>query len=244
MRTPVIAMLLAGLGAVPARADSKAAAAREAAEYVLKKFGKSAAREGTESLAGRIGAAAARHGDDAIAAVRRVGPKALTLADEAGEQAPKVFRLLSRHGDDAVGWVLERPGALRLFGRYGDEAAGALIRHKGLAEPLIEEMGVPAAHALGAVGRQGGRRMAMMAESGELAAIGRHPELMDVIARRGDAAMDFIWRNKGPWRSRPPSPPSSPTPSRSSTAPGSSPAPWARTWCARSSRRRRAPSPG
>jgi hypothetical protein len=37
----------------------------------------------------------------------------------------------------------------------------------------------------------------MMAEGGELAAMGRTPELMGVIARFGDPAMDFIWRNKG-----------------------------------------------
>lgn len=197
MRSPVVAMLLSGLIAAPARADVKATAAREAAEYVLRTFGRSAAREGTETLAGRIAAAASRHGDDAIAAVRRVGPKALTLADEAGGLAPGVLRLLSRHGEDAAAWVVERPGAMRLFERYGDEAAEALLRHKGLAEPLIEEMGAPAARALGVVGRQGGRRMAIMAESGELAAIGREPELMGVIARHGDAAMDFIWRNKG-----------------------------------------------
>ena len=31
---------------------------------------------------------------------------------------------------------------------------------------------------------------------GELAAIGRTPELLGVIAKYGDPAMDFIWRNK------------------------------------------------
>src|SRR6185437_3010947 len=42
----------------------------------------------------------------------------------------------------------------------------------------------------------GGRRLAMMAGD-ELTAIGRTPELLAVIARHGDTAMDFIWRNKG-----------------------------------------------
>jgi hypothetical protein len=36
-----------------------------------------------------------------------------------------------------------------------------------------------------------------MADGGDLAALGRTPELMQVITRHGDAAMDFIWRNKG-----------------------------------------------
>ena len=180
-----------------ARADLWTKAAREAAEYAMKKFGKEVAQEGTEALSKKIATAAARHGDDLISAVRRVGPKALTLADEAGEQAPKVLKLLSRHGDDAALWVLKRPKGLSLLSRYGDDAAEVLIKHKGLAEPVIEKLGGPAVKALGAVGPQGGRRMAMMVDGGELSAIGRSPELMGVIARHGDKAMDFIWRNKG-----------------------------------------------
>lgn len=193
-----VAALLAALLAAEARADLRSKAAREAAEYVLKKFGVTVVREGTETLAERIAAAALRHGDDAIMAVRKVGPKALSLADDAGEQAPKVLRLLSKHGEDAAVWVVRRPGGMELLTRFGDDAAEVLIKHKGLAEPLLERVGGPAVKALGAVGPQGGRRLAMMAQGGELAAIGRSAELMQVIARHGDPAMDFIWRNKGP----------------------------------------------
>lgn len=185
------------LGICPsARADLRTKAAREAAEYAMKKFGVEVAQEGTEALSRKIAAAAARHGDDAITAVRRVGPKALTLADEAGEQAPRALSLLSRHGDDAALWVLERPNGLKLLSRYGDDAAEALIKHRGVAEPLIEGMGGPAVKALGSVGPQGGRRLAMMVDGGEIAAIGRTPALMDVIARHGEPAMDFIWKHK------------------------------------------------
>ena len=198
LRSLSVAALLAAFLAAEARADLRSKAAREAAEYVLKKFGVTAVREGTETLAERIAVAAARHGDDAIAAVRKVGPKALSLADDAGEQAPKVLRLLSKHGEDAAVWVVRRPGGMELLSRFGDDAAEVLIKHKGLAEPLLERVGGPAVKALGAVGPQGGRRLAMMAQGGELAAIGRGPELMQVIARHGDPAMDFIWRNKGP----------------------------------------------
>jgi hypothetical protein len=191
-----VAIVLVG-SCSTAQADFRTKAAREAAEYVMKKFGRTAVREGTETLAERIAAGAARHGDDLITAVRKVGPKALSLADEAGEQAPAALRLLSRHGEDAAVWVLRRPGGMKLLSRYGDDAAEALVKHKGLAEPVIERFGGPAVEAFRAVGPQGGRRLAMMAEGGELAAMGRTPELMGVIARFGDPAMDFIWRNKG-----------------------------------------------
>jgi hypothetical protein len=144
-------VLLAGPASL-ARADIRSKAAREAAEYVLRKFGVKVAEEGTETLARRLTTAAARHGDEVFAAVRRVGPKALTLADEAGEQAPKALRLLSRHGDDAALWVLKRPKGMSLLSRFGDDAAEVLVKHKGLAEPVLEQVGAPAVKALGADG--------------------------------------------------------------------------------------------
>jgi len=190
------ALLLGTFG--EARADIASKVAREAAEYVVKKFGRAAAREGAETLAERIAAGAARHGDDMIAAIRKVGPKALSLADDAGAQAPAALRILSTHGEDAAVWVLRRRVGIKLLARHGEDVAEALVKHKGLAEPVIERLGGPAVGAFRAVGPQGGRRLAMMAqEGGELAAFGRAPELLGVIGRYGDPAMDFIWRNKG-----------------------------------------------
>lgn len=178
----------------PASAGVSGKAARELAELVMKKFGKEVAEGGAEKLAGRIASAAARHGDDVLIAVRKVGPKALRLADEAGEHAPQVMRLISRYGDDAAR-VLSRSKAVILFARYGDDAAEALIKHRGIAEPLVEGLGQPAVKAFGALGERGGRRLAMMAK-GELPAMGHTPELLGVIGKYGDPAMDFIWRHK------------------------------------------------
>ncbi len=199
MKTPMIASLALALSltiVLPVRAGGPGKAVQEAAEFLMKKFGKEVAGEGAEKLAGRIASAAARHGDDVLGAVRKVGPRALRLADEAGERAPQVMRLLTRYGDDAAR-VLSRPKGMTLIARYGDGAASALIRHEGVAEPLVESLGRPAVEALGAVGARGGRRLAIMAEGGELAALGRTPEVMGVIAKYGDPAMEFVWRHKG-----------------------------------------------
>lgn len=182
--------------AAPAQAGLGSKAAGELAEFVMKKFGKQVAAEGAEKLAARLVKATARHGDDVLTAVRKVGPKAIVLADDAGANAPRVLRLLTHYGDDAAR-VLSRPKGMALFARYGDDAASALIKHPGIAEPLVESMGRPAVNALGAVGARSGRRLAMMAEGGELAALGRTPEVMGVIAKYGDPAMEFIWRHKG-----------------------------------------------
>jgi hypothetical protein len=180
--------------ASPASAQVGGKVVQETVEFLLKKFGREAAEEGVEKLAGRLTAAAARHGDDVIAAVRRVGPKALGLADEAGENAPRVMRFLTRHGDDGLR-VLSHPQGMALFTRYGDDAAEVLVRHPGVAGPLLDRLGEPAVKALGAVGPQAGRRMGILAN--DLAGSGRGAELMAVIARYGDSAMEFIWKHKG-----------------------------------------------
>jgi hypothetical protein len=199
-------LALAVLGTpVAARADVKSTAAREAAEYVMKKFGKEAVQEGTEVLARRIEVMAVKHGDDVIKAVKQVGPQALKLVDDAGAQGATAARLLAKHGDEAALWVLARPRGLTLVGKYGDEAAEVLIKHKGVAEPVLEQFGASATQALKAVSAQNGRRLAMMAskDGGELATItaklGREPaeQLVGVVGRYGDRAMDFIWRHKG-----------------------------------------------
>lgn len=180
-----------------AHADAKTAAARELAEYVMTKFGKEAAEVGLEKLTVRIETLVVRYGDDAARAVRAVGPRGLRLIEEAGENSTKVVQLLSRHGNKAL-WVVENPGRLGLFARFGDEAAEAMIKHKGLAEPLIQSLKAPAAKALTVVDGQGARRLAMMAENGELSAIGRSEQLLAVVGRFGNRAMDFIWKNKKP----------------------------------------------
>ena len=179
------------LGMPPVQAGLASKAARETAEFLMKKFGKEVAEEGAERLVGRIAKAAARHGDDVFAAVRKVGPKALGLADDAAHNGPAVLRFLARHGDDGLR-VLNRPNGLALFSRFGEDGMAVLVKHNGVAAPLIETLGEGAVKAFGAVGAQTGRKMVMM--SGDLA---KSPGLVNVIARFGEPAAEFIWKNKG-----------------------------------------------
>jgi hypothetical protein len=179
------------------RADVTTAAVRETAEFVVKKFGKEAAQEGTEALAKRIEVMAVRHGDDALKAVKSVGPKALQVAEEAGERSGPALRAMARFGDDGVEWVAKSSRGLDLAAKYGDDAAEALVKHRGVAEPVIAEFGESGVRALKAVDPQHGRQLAMMAADGELKQIGRTPELLDTIAKYGDRGADFVWKHKG-----------------------------------------------
>ena len=177
-----LAMVLNLVMAIQSRADVYGKAARELVEFLMRKSAKEVAEHGAEKLASRIAGAAARHGDDVLGAVRRIGPRALNLAEEAGEHAPRAMRFIAQHGDDAARF-LTRPKGMALFAELGDDATRVLMKHGGVGEPLVETIGRSAVDALGSVGARNGRRMAMMAEGGELVTLGRTPELMRVIAR-------------------------------------------------------------
>jgi hypothetical protein len=196
----VVAMLVllwVAFEAHPARAQGRVQAARAAAEFIIDRFGGAAAREGIEVLAGKLEAVAARFGDEAIVAARRVGPEFFRVVEGAGINGARAVRVMAEHGEPGVAWVLSRPKGMQLLLQHGEEAAAALVRHPGgIAEPAIEQFGGPAVRALQAVGPQGGRRLAMMVSEGELAKIGRTPELLGVVAQYGDRAMEFIWTHR------------------------------------------------
>ena len=184
-------------GAGRARAQGRSKAAQEAAEYLLQKFGREAAREGASTLARKIEVYAARHGDEFLKAVRQVGPRTFHLVEEAGAHGNQAVRVLAQHGEHGATWVVSRPKGMQLFLQHGDEAAATLVRHKGIAEPVIDKLGKPAIRALQATNTQSCRRLSMMVESGEFARIGRSQEVLDVIGRYGDRAMTFVWEHKG-----------------------------------------------
>lgn len=179
-------------------ADVRTKVAREAAEVVIERFGKEAAKEGVEGLARKIEALALKHGEEAIEAVRRVGPKAFPLIEKAGPDGAKVVKLMARFGNDSVIWIVRRPKGMAIFIKYGESGAEALVRHKGIAEPIIEKFNEAAVHALGSVNKQNGLRVAMMMNDGTLQKIGRTPALFEVIGKYGDKAMNFIWLHKAP----------------------------------------------
>jgi len=170
---------------------------REAAEYVLRRGGKEAAEMGVDSITKKIEFMVAKYGDDAIEAVTKTGPKTFRVVQEAGENGREVVKLLARRGNDAV-WVVAKKDRMAIFIKYGDDAADAMIKHGDIAEPLIKSVGKPAVGAFKVVSEKNGRRLAMMADDAASANLSRNEQLLGVIAKYGDKAMDFIWKNKGP----------------------------------------------
>lgn len=172
------------------------AIARETVELLIRKFGKEAVGEGGEGLAKQVDQISARLGDDGLEAIRKAGPKAISLLDEAGESGPQVARLLAKYGDEAS-WVVTSPSRMGLVARYGDEATEAMIKLGEPAEKIIDVGGASAAKAVSQLSNRHGRQLAMLADDTADAALVRNSALMDTISKYGDRGMEFVWKNKG-----------------------------------------------
>lgn len=172
-------------------------AIRETTELITRNFGKEVAKESTEALGKQVAEAGAKYGDEGLVALAKVGPRTFTkLTSEAGKYSSGVVKLVAKHGDEAV-WVISKPNGMAIFIKYGEQGATAIMKHPGVAENAVEKLGLPAARALNAISTPQARRLGMMVEDGAIQSGGKSPELLEVVTRYGDRAMEFIWKNKG-----------------------------------------------
>lgn len=192
-----VAAATVSLAAADAKAGVGAKAVSETVEYVTKTFAKETAETGLEAMTKKIEVFGTKFGDEGLEAVRKLGPNVMTVADEAGANGATAIRAMMRFGDDGVVWIAKRPEGLQLASKYGDDAAEVLVKHKEIAEPLVREGGEAAVRALKHVDAQNARLLARMAADPAVAPLTRNPQLLDVIAKYGDNAVQYIWRNKG-----------------------------------------------
>lgn len=184
---------------VPVQAGVASKAARETAEWLASKLGREATEEGVELLARRLDNLASRYGDEVFDAVRKSGMAGLRTIESAGALGRTATRVLARYGDEGL-LLARNADQLRLVAEFGDEAAEALVKHGDVAAQVIRSCGEEGAQAMARLSQQNGRRLAMVIQD-ELWKVaqqtGKQDELLAVIRRWGDEAMDFIWRHKG-----------------------------------------------
>ena len=171
---------------------------RKTIELITQKFGKEVAGESAEVLGKQVAEVGAKYGDEGLTALGKVGPRTFTkLTIEAGQHSSGVVKLVAKHGDEAV-WVISKPKGMAIFIKYGEQGATAIMKHPGVAENVVEKLGDPAVRALNMISKpHQARRLGMMVDDGTIQAGGKSAELLDVVIKHGDRAMEFIWKNKG-----------------------------------------------
>ena len=107
--------------------------------------------------------------------------------DLAGKAAREVAERLGRG---------LRGAAARRAARHVDDAARAVTPHLNVGMTVVP-LARSSSRAMAALAPRNARRLAILAEDGTLARSGRWDELLAVIERHGDRAMDFVWRHKG-----------------------------------------------
>jgi hypothetical protein len=172
------------------------ALARETAEIISAKFPTVVGKQTIDQIAEKTTEASIKYGDGVLPLLKSTGPAGFKALETAGEKSPEVIKLFARKGDEAI-WIIYDQKKLRLFLDYGDSAADALLKHPGIADDLISHYGSDAVGALNSLSKQGARSLGMSEIEGVLSATPRSKELLPVIAKYGDSAMEFIWRNKG-----------------------------------------------
>jgi hypothetical protein len=155
----------------------------------------SSARSASQKL-GWSATAAAEHSISRNAADEVSLAKKSGSAGEAAARTPNLIRLQELMGEQAL-WVTSDARRLALFTKFGESAALAMYRHPGIAEDLIEKFGNDAIAILQQCSKQNAQRFAMLSDDGLLAASVRSGELLQVLRRFGDPALEFVWKNKG-----------------------------------------------
>ena len=168
----------------------------ETAEFIFSKFGRGVAGQTVKEITETTTKAATRYGNDVLPFLRSSGHAGFRALKEAGEKAPEVIKLYSRKGDESI-WIVTNPKKLDIFVKHGDSAADALLKHPNIADSLVRSYGKNAAGALNSISRRSAQRLSIVANGGLLTAYARSSELLDVIRKYGEAAMDFIWKHKG-----------------------------------------------
>jgi len=172
------------------------ALARETAEIISAKFPSLVGRQTIDQIAEKTTEASIKYGDGVLPLLKSTGPAGFKALETAGKKSPEVIKLFARKGDEAI-WIISKPKKLSIFLEHGDSAADALLKHPGIADDLITRFGSDAAGALNSLSKHGALSLGMIEKEGVLLANPRSKELLPVIAKYGDSAMEFIWRNKG-----------------------------------------------
>jgi hypothetical protein len=118
-----------------------------------------------------------------------------TRAGVLGRAARELSERLAVPAREAAGKFARAPKPLGIH--HGGDPVRLLHLPGAPVRPLTTKLGPGAKQVVPVLSPRNARRLAILAKDGTLTRTGRTDELMAVIARHGDRALNFVWRHKG-----------------------------------------------
>lgn len=191
----VAAILIVSLTSTPSfalfgRVAGKAV--KEAVEYTAKKFGIELGQEGGKQFAKKASQFIATHGDQGMRALKNVGPDVMELTARHGKD---VVRMCAATADDAALYLARNiDNALPIWREFGKKGTDLMIKHPGLAKPLLDQFGKK--------GLRVGKKLSsedlgkFLTLSSKAATKKGKDILLDKVLKEGDKVLEFLWRHK------------------------------------------------
>jgi hypothetical protein len=178
--------------AIPGLGPAARKGVQEAIEYTAKKFGINLAEESGKHFAREAAEFIGRYGDDGIRALKGAGPEIFQLSRLYGKETVK---LCASHSADAAGYLAKNMDrALPVWRQFGKEGTEMMVKHPGLAHPLLDEFGKKGLQIGRGLSTKDLNRFLILASR----AAGKKEKgaLVDKVLKEGDKIIEFLWKHK------------------------------------------------
>jgi hypothetical protein len=165
---------------------------RETVECCAKKFGIELGQVAGKQFSKSAARFIARYGDDGATALKNIGPRAIDLTGRHGKD---VVRICAAHSDDAARYLVTNiDDALPIWRTFGKEGTDIMVKHPGLAKPLLDtfgKKGITIGKKLSTESLE--KFLVLTSKVGEKDA---KETLLEKALLYGDEILEFLWRHK------------------------------------------------
>jgi hypothetical protein len=178
--------------AIPGLGSATRKGVKEVVEYTAKKFGINLADESGKHFARDAAEFITRYGDDGIRALKVAGPEIIDLSRRYGKETVK---LCAAHSMDAAGYLAKNMDqALPMWRHFGQEGTELMVKHPGLAKPLLDEFGKKGLQIGRSLSTRNLNRFLVLAS--KTAGKKEKGGLLDKVLKEGDKVIEFLWGHK------------------------------------------------
>lgn len=165
---------------------------RETVEYCARKFGIELGQEAGKQFSKKSARFVGRYGDEGVIALKNIGPKVIDLTVRHGKD---VVRICAAHSDDAARYLVKNiDDALPIWRKFGNEGTEIMVRHPGLAKPLLDTFGKKGIAVAKKLSTENLEKF--LALTSKVGAKSGKETLLKKTLLYGDEILEFLWRHK------------------------------------------------